>query len=112
MGACSDETRFCERKTAVVSHDDVIEEGEVKQPQRVAQRLGECSVGGAWLGDPGWMVMGHDERAGAGFERTAGNFSWVNHRLGNAASEHFLGTNQAVLAVEKQRGEAFPGPLA
>lgn len=58
------------------------------------------------------MVMGHDQRAGAGFKCATGNFAWVNHGLGNAASEHFLGTDQAVLAVKKQRGEALARPLA
>jgi len=109
---CSDEPRLCKRKTAVVSDDDVIEKRQVKQPKRVAKRLGKFSVSGAGLSDPRWVVVGHDQRAGAGFERAAGNFARINHRLGNAARKHFFGTDQTVLAVEKQRSEAFAWALA
>lgn len=85
--------------------DQVVEDSDIEQRQRLLQAFGDLAVGVARLRVPARVVVEEDDGDGVELQGTLGNDSRVNVAAVDGAGEQVLGRNDVVLVVEEDGAE-------
>jgi len=99
-----------DRDEASVADDDVVEQRDADQAAGLDQAARDGEVLGAGLGVAARVVVGDDQRAGAGAHREAVDLARVHQAGGRRALADAVGGEQAVAAVQRQRPEGLSCP--
>lgn len=68
-------------------NDQMIEQSDLDQRERIAQSSSDHLIGPARLGDPGGVIVYRDDRCRIVGERLAQHFAWVDGRTVERATE-------------------------
>ena len=83
----SDKSTFRERHAHAVADDDVVEQTDVDQRERLLDPHRDEFVGLAGLGDAGGMIVRHDERRRIALQSAFDDFSGVHTGTVDRAAE-------------------------
>lgn len=87
--------------------DQVVEDSDVEEAQRLLQALGDLAVGVAGLRVPARVVVEEDDGDGVEVEGALGDDSVVDFACVCGAAEEMLGGQDVVLGVEEDDAEDF-----
>ena len=90
----------------------MIEQANVDQRQCFADPLGDEFIGLAGLGNPGRVIVRHDDRGGISLQRQLDDLPRMHARAVDGAAEQFLEGDQAVPVVEVQAAERLVAAIA
>ena len=106
------EPPFGEGETGAITHDEVVEDPDVEQRQRIAQSPGDELVRLACLGDARRMVVREDHCGRIVRECLPHHFARVHARAVDRAAKEFVEGDQAMAVVEVQAAEHLVRPVA
>lgn len=106
------EPPFGEREAGAITHDEVIEDPDVEQRQRIAQSPGDELVRLARLGDSRRMVVRKDHRRRVVRECLPHDFARMHAGAVDRAAEELVEGDQAMAVVEVQAAEHLVRPVA
>ena len=86
---------------------EVIEDGDIDEPQRFLEMLGQLNVGGTRVHCPAGMVVRKDRGSGIQREAPLHDLSRVDGRVRERPPEHLFRRNELVLAIEEDRHETL-----
>src|SRR5690606_16151597 len=95
-----------------VADDEVVEQADVHQRQRLLQARGDGAVGGAGFGAAAGVVVADDLRGGVVHQRAPDDLARVYLGAVHGAPEQLLETERAVAGVEEQDREDLVGVAA
>jgi hypothetical protein len=98
---------LCEARDVAAGDDQVIENPDVDECQRILQARGDQLVGLAWFGDAARVVVREDDCGGVVLQGFLNDFARVDACAVDRAAEELLTGDEPVTVVEVDQGEDF-----
>ena|ERR1700722_4177072 len=103
----SDKSTFSQRYAGAVADNDVIQQPDVDQRERLLDALGDEFIRLARLGNSRWMIVRNDDRRRIALQRQLDDLARVHARAVNRAAKQLLELNQAMTLIEVEAAKHF-----